>query len=291
MSARPNHAARVAFLSGAVLLAGCGSKTSGHTDAAQSQRDLAEVESWVKPQRWPGYWTIWADVRDVVGAERWAALDTSWMEERARFDLAAVDSEDDYGDLFVLSGLWRLDLLREEVLAAFAAREPDVVWPLVAGERGRGHGWRLRVERWVRAQPDEGRDAALTARLDETWNDAVAVADLSVAARLLEARGTRLRGVRAPPELRTAVERLVRASLDEYLREFEQDWRDGRPPRGVIALMERFGVPSGVDLEAVVAAAERYDRELTDAVIPLPHPYDLHVRVLRLQRLRDAARD
>jgi hypothetical protein len=50
--------------------------------------------------------------------------------------------------------------------------------------------------------------------------------------------------------------------------------------------MERFGVPEGVDLEAIVDAALHYYREMADETIPLPHPYSLHMRVLRLQRLR-----
>ena len=79
-----------------VLLAGC---------RVERSLDPQAPESWVKPWTSPVFWAVWADVHDYVGPERWAALDTSWMEERARADLAALTPKDDYADEYLLSGL------------------------------------------------------------------------------------------------------------------------------------------------------------------------------------------
>jgi hypothetical protein len=280
----------------AVLLAGCGPEPvepepSEPTLPPRLRLETAVAESWVKPESWRGYWTIYADVRDSVGEQRWAALDTAWMAERARADLATVTVEDDYDDEFILSGLWRLGMLRAEVLEVFARREPEAAWPLFTPDRRLGVGWRPRIARWFRARPADERKAALAEKLQETWKQAVAAADLKLAARVLEVRQTLLGEEAAPADLRPTVEKMVREYLGVYLREYEKDWRDGRPRIGVIRLMEWFGVPDGVDLDAVVAAAQHYYRETFGAVIPLPHPYGLNIRVQRLQRLQAGAGD
>lgn len=277
------------------LFVGCGSESATPPrprapDVPPLWRlDPAVPESWVKPERWRGYWTIWADVRDFVGKERWKSLDTAWMARRAREDLATVTPEDDYDDIFILSGLWRLGMLREEVLRALRDREPEAGWPLVASDRSRDTGWRVRIQRWLRARPENERESALAEKLEATWKEAVTAADPKLASRVLEAREIWLGERTAPPAFRPDVERMVRKSLDAYLREYGRDWRYGRPPVGVIALMERFGAPEGVDLGKVAAAAAHYYTEVADAVMPLPHPYELNLRVQRLQRLQRGA--
>jgi hypothetical protein len=213
------------------------------------------------------------------------------MAQRARADLETVTTEDDYDDIFILSGLWRLGMLREDVLRVHAEREPEAAWPLVTPDRSLGTGWRLRIEHWLRARPEEERESALAKQLEVTWKEAVAAADITLAARVLEVRQTWLGETTVPAAVRVDVERMVRESLAAYLRAYEKDWRDGRPPLGIIGLMERFGVPDGVDLDTVVAAARHYYHETFGSVRPVPHPYDLHVRVQRLQRLSGAPGD
>jgi len=144
----------------------------------------------------------------------------------------------------------------------------------------------VRVERWLRAHPGEDPKRALAGKLDASWQDAVAAADLKLAARVLEARQIWLGEEAAPATRRADVEKMVRAALERYLRDYGKDWRNGRLPLGVVALTERFGVPSGVDLDATLDAARRYYRETVDSVMPLPHPYNMNIRIQRLQRLR-----
>jgi hypothetical protein len=49
--------------------------------------------------------------------------------------------------------------------------------------------------------------------------------------------------------------------------------------------MERFGVPEPVNMRSVVDGARRHEAGLGGEPIPIPHPYDLRLLNLRLQRL------
>ena len=64
---------------------------------SSSRLDPAVVETWIQPERFKGFWTIYADVRDFVGEERWARLDTAWMPESAKRTLAGVTALGEFG--------------------------------------------------------------------------------------------------------------------------------------------------------------------------------------------------
>jgi hypothetical protein len=53
----------------------------------------------------------------------------------------------------------------------------------------------------------------------------------------------------------------------------------------VLDLLERYGVPAGVDVHGLARTVRERRDELANAVIPLPHPYDIELAVLRFERL------
>ncbi len=251
-------------------------------------------KTWVHASRTsPVFWWIWSEVRDFLGEDEWRSIDVSWMPARARTDLGAVGTKWRYEDTYMLAGLWRLDLERETVLKLVAAHDGDAVWPLATpGNRfplGRESDfpflWRPRLERWYRAQPAGEAAERLRGKLAATRAEAVASKDVELEAAILEAMDERF-GRESAEALASEALGLIRqtvADLEARIRvDPEEYW--GRVPT---ALMERIGVPDDVDLRTIADCTRRREETLQGEAIPLPHPYDLHLLVLRLQRLLD----
>jgi hypothetical protein len=274
----PRFRAAVIALALTAVLFGCNSEPSSDLP---DLTDPTVPESWVAPQWSPSYWFVLADVREFVGEVRWAALDTAWMEEKARADLARFGPKNQNPSEHMYSGLWRLGLLREEVMAAIAEQDGEAGWPLDTPGNRLQYAWRPRFARWVRAQGDDLSITALGARLGASWKAAKKAGDPTVFARVVETIDTSI-GREAADVLRPAAEEIVRESIASIER--------GHLPRGVVFLLERFGVPEGVDLEPVLDAIRARYGEFADEVIPLPHPYDLHLQCLRIARLMERPR-
>lgn len=252
-------------------------------------------KTWVHASRTsPVFWWIWSEVRDYLGEEEWKSIDVSWMPARARADLGRVSTKWRHEDPYMLAGLWRLDLEREAVLKLVAAHDGDAVWPLSTPLNRLPFGreshfpflWRPRLERWYRAQPAGEAAERLRGKLAATWSESVAFAkDAGLAAIVVEASDERFGRESAEARASDALGLIRETVLDLKARiraDPRQDW--GRVPT---ALMERIGVPSDVDLTTIAAWARGREEALQGATIPLPHPYDLHLLVPRLQRLVD----
>jgi hypothetical protein len=281
---------RSALLFSVVALAASGCRTDGLSQSVSSEAkpepEVVRPESWVRHQSSPIFWSIWADVRDYVGEEKWAALDTSWMPARARRDLVTVTAKVKYADRYVLDGIWRLGLEREAVLRKLAEKEPEAEWPLSSSPRGVSAAWRPRLERWLRAQPKAIAESRLREELAVAWHEAIAARNPNLAGIVVAATEHWV-GPDDTERLRPAAQDLARDALRELESRGRADWRDAGIGPGLLLLLERYGVPPGVDLSAVVTAAQRYCREMVDESIPLPHPYDLELLTLRVERLRD----
>jgi hypothetical protein len=251
-------------------------------------------KTWVHASRTsPVFWWIWSEVRDYLGEDEWRSIDVSWMPARARTDLGAVGTKWRHEDPYMLAGLWRLDLERETVLESVAAHDGDAVWPLATpGNRfplGRESDfpflWRPRLERWYRAQPAGEAAERLRGKLAATRAEAVASKDVELEATILEAMDERF-GRESAEALASEALGLIRQTVADLEARIRVDpWEYwGRVPT---ALMERIGVPDDVDLRTIAHWTRRCEQTLQGEAIPLPHPYDLHLLVLRLQRLLD----
>jgi hypothetical protein len=113
----------------------------------------------------------------------------------------------------------------------------------------------------------------------------VATKDVGLAAIVVEALDERFGRKAAEARASEALD-LVRDTVSALEARIRVDPREhwGRVPT---ALMERIGVPGDVDLNTIADWARRREKALLTEAIPLPHPYDLHLFVLRLQRLQD----
>lgn len=255
-----------------ILFPGCSSDTPPGRAGSGRLSDPTVPESWVTPQWSPAWWTVLADVHDFVPTERWDALDTAWMVEKARTDLEEWGPKNQNPSEHMLSGLWRLGLLRPEVMAAVDELGGEAVWPL--DPKLRLVAWEPRIMCWRRDHPEDG---ALEAKLAESWQAAVAVDSIRTAGRVIRAYELCV-GSPVPESLRAEAHAMVSDELADIDRNYHID-------EGLLVLLESFGVPEGVDLKPVLAAVRRRYDELEDAVIPLPAPYDLHLACLRLSRL------
>ncbi len=255
---------------------------------------LQSPKTWVHASRSsPVFWWIWSEVRDYLGEDEWRSIDVSWMPARARTDLRAVGATWRHEDAYVLAGLWRLGLEREAVLELVAAHDGDAVWPLptplnrlpLGRENQFPFLWRPRLERWHRAQPAGEVGETLSGKLSATWFEALASKDVGLAATVVEAMGDQFGRGSAQARVSDALG-LIRETVSALGARIRLDPREssGRVPT---ALMERIGLPSDVDLKPIVDWARHREEALQGEAIPLPHPYDLHLRVLRLQRLLD----
>ena len=262
------------FLLLLAFLVACDSRTPpvpGGTDLS----DPTVPETWVEPRWSPAWWFVLADVSDFVGPERWSALDTAWMEEAARTDLAEWGPSNQNPSEHMLSGLWRLGLLREEVLAAIAELDREVVWPLRPGRSV--VAWRPRIERWLRTREAKDPKVELWRELKRSFDEAVTVGDPELAGRVVLAYDTWLGRAAADSHSEEA-----RALVRKELASIDRNYHIGD---GLLVLLEFYGIPDAVDLEPVLAAVRRRYRELADETVPLPTPYDLHLACLRLERL------
>ncbi|MBL9087288.1 MAG: hypothetical protein JNM10_09105 [Planctomycetia bacterium] len=194
-------------------------------------------------------------------------------------------------DEFLVGGLWRLDLEREAALRLLSAHDGDAAWPLTKPEKGRGFDllWRPRLERWYLAQPVGEAAKNLRAKLAESWREAVASKDARLAETVVDAMDERLG--REPGE---ALASEARGLIRETISVLEACVR-ARPGCVFsydlpVGLMERFGVPEQVVLKPFVDGTRHRAAELAGEPIPFPHPYDLDLLILRLERLPDRPR-
>ena len=173
-----------------------------------------------------------------------------------------MTTEDDYDDACLLSGIWRLGLLRNQVLEVLAAREPTPRWPLFTPDRRASPEWRLRVELWRRTQPEGKAEANLRAKPEAAWREAVAAKDTKLAGRVAEATPTWI-GTEAADALASDAQTLARDVLvTKEARAAAR--RDVGLDDGLLYLLERFGVPEGMDITTVAAATQRYYEKMRD---------------------------
>lgn len=142
------------------------------------------------------------------------------------------------------------------------------------------------MDRWFRAQPKEQAEARLRKKLDLVWRESLAAKNTNQAGIVVEAT-RRWLGSAAAESLAPAALELAREALRSLEERGRADWRDAGIGPGLLLLLETYGVPADVDLTAVARAARRYYREMADESIPLPHPYNLELETLRIERLRD----
>jgi hypothetical protein len=128
----------------------------------------------------------------------------------------------------------------------------------------------------------------LRVKLAESWREAVTSNDVRLAAAVAGAMDERL-GRETADALASEARVLIRKSILALEASTRADPREylGKVP---LDLMERFGVPEQVDLKRIVDWARGRAESLQGEAIPLPHPYDLHLFILRLQRLLDRRR-
>ncbi len=240
----------------------------------------------------PVWWWIWAETRDYLGEAEWKSIDVSWMPARARTDMQEATPEWHYHQAYMLAGLWRLELERDAVLKFLWARDDEAAWPLstpskrfpLGGMGGDAVLWRPRMERWYRAQPKAEAAENLRAKLAESWQEALASKNVRLAATVAQAMDERL-GRESTDALAAEALGLIRETVALWEAQGRKDPRDFSAGRLPIALMERFGVPEPVNLTMLIDPARRQEESLGREPIPLPHPYDLRLQNLRLQRL------
>jgi hypothetical protein len=269
-------------------------------------QSVSSPKTWVRwrPHHSPILWWIWADVRDYLGEDEWKSIDVSWMPASARADLAGaradlakVHATWRYQDSCLVGGLWRLDLEREAAIDLLAAHDGDVVWPLATPDMKRPRFlmgdrpflWRARLERWYRAQPAGEAEKSLRTKLAEAWREAVTSKDAGLAATVVQAMDERF-GRESAEALAPEALGLIRetlAGIEERMRTRRVYVFSHELP---IDLLERFGVPEQVDLKPFVDGTRRRAAELSGEPIPIPHPYDIELLILRLQRLQDRRR-
>ncbi|WP_145183012.1 hypothetical protein [Planctomycetes bacterium Pla163] len=263
---------------------------------------------WVAPDAHLVLWSLWPDVRELVGASAFDAHTAGWLEAEARADISGIDLGNDYVGEFVIAGVARLGLVPDAIEAVFvdAGIAPDR-----SGLESRLEPhWRVQFARFARAHPQRARE-----ELEAAWTRAVAANDLELVAACIElARGevvgydpfvfegptghmdqadrARVDGASDSAAPLGAGDDHTPSSLwsDEACRDTCRDlvWfvtGRGGDTSGVLDLLERYGVPADVDLAELARITRERRDELADAVIPLPHPYDLELAVLRYERL------
>lgn len=254
-------------------------------------RPAVDPLDWVAPDARLVLWSLWPDVRELVGEEAWAAHTDGWIESEALTDLASIELGDDYVGEFVVAGIHRLGLAPDAIATVLAEVERvpsssglervNVNW------RAEAH-WRALFARWAAAHPDR-----VQSELDRAWSSAHANGDLWLLAACLELtrgevpgfdpNGFAPRDADAPSSLWS--DSAAADIAADLLRFHAQEWVERGASKPVLDLLERYGVPDGVELVELADLARARRNEFDNAVIPLPHPYNLELAVLRYEQL------
>lgn len=110
-------------------------------------------------------WSLWADVREVVGAPAFDAATGDWLPAMAAEALAAAGPPDREERLY--DGLWRLELEREALLAELEAAGTPRVFPLADNHPPRH--WRVLLEHWYGSGDDRPRFVRYTEAFMDAW--------------------------------------------------------------------------------------------------------------------------
>ena len=243
----------------------------------------------VAPDRPPALWDHWADVRAFVGDEAWDARGFDWLERRAWDDLAHAEADFTFVGPLIVAGVHRLGRASDGWWAVLEAHEPEQ--PEAGGllDERLPVNWRARFMRFAATQ----RDAANPA-LARALQRAVDEGDLARLAACLELGRGEVPGFvptnfsgwdehgwseqHARELAHQALEWHGRARVERYAFDPALD------------LLEAYGAPDGFELEPLLAIARARREEVEGGTIPLPHPYDTQLAVLRFERLVDGAR-
>lgn len=249
--------------------------------------------TWVRPDGHRALWGVWADLRDLAGEEAWEARGYDWLERKALDDLGSIDDDQTFLDPFVIGGVHRFGLADEQWRAMLVKFEPEQPEDGGLTERLRDH-WRARWVRWADERVAAGEERAVVEALARAWQRAFDEDDLALFGACAElARGD------VPGFDPRALDGWDESGWDEdearqlahdLLGWHAQRWSERFAFDAVLDLIEAYGVPESIELEPLLQLARDRHEELWDATIPLPHPYDVELAVVRFELLVERAR-
>jgi hypothetical protein len=235
-------------------------------------------------------WGLWAEVREVVGERAFDAATADWLPARAAAALAAAGPPDRKEWLY--DGLWRLGVLREELLEELAAAGTPREFPL--GDRHPPRHWRVLLEHWMPDGIGDQRSTHVATAFAQAWDSLgfSRVDDPRVARRLLSSVSRSQPLVvdwrHQPWIFGTSVAgRPVTITVDvpAILSSTDLDGLVGEEMDAVLWLLEQGPLPEEFDLRQLEETARKRVRELERGTVPTVTVDEARLRHERARRL------